>query len=167
MWKLWIETLFCGTKVKMLLSYIRLKNNFHSLRDIFLYMHRDTFLKCEITTVTVWNFETVLYIYIYRCFHKRTWILRLGLDMLVSVVQQVKGEVFKFLYIHIWNQKASRNKVLNHTQLKKMLQVWLKLLLLYNEILLKTEYFRNKKNPLLFFLTTKQIWFIHHSNMWK
>ena len=59
--KPWIDTLFRGTKVKKLVSYLRLEFNTEFIYQgmSFVYVQR-YFLKCEITTIIVGNFEAVL-----------------------------------------------------------------------------------------------------------
>ena len=59
--KPWIDTLFRGAKVVKSVSHLRLefKHWFHISRSVFLYKQRH-FLKCEIVTVIVGKFHTIL-----------------------------------------------------------------------------------------------------------
>ena len=64
--KQWINTLFRGTKIVKLMSYVRLEFNNDFIHEgvsmsmsKFLYGQWH-FFKCEITTIIVGNFETIL-----------------------------------------------------------------------------------------------------------
>ena len=59
--KPWIDTLFPETKNINLVSYLRLEFNIDFLHHGMSFcMHKNTFLKCDITATIVRNFETIL-----------------------------------------------------------------------------------------------------------
>ena len=59
--KPWIDTLFRSKKVVKLVSYISLEFNIDLIyQGVSLCMLRDTFFKCEITTIIVGNFKSIL-----------------------------------------------------------------------------------------------------------
>ena len=59
--KLWIDTLFRDTKVVKWMSYVRLEFNIDFINQgVSCCMLNDTFFKCEIITIMVGTFETIL-----------------------------------------------------------------------------------------------------------
>ena len=65
--KPWIDTLLCGRKAAKLLSHLRFELNIDFIHQgVFLRMHKDTFFKCEIATIIVGNFETILSVNVSR-----------------------------------------------------------------------------------------------------
>ena len=55
-----IDTLFRGTKVVKLMSYVRLEFNIDFIyQGVSSCMLNDIFFKCEIATIIVGNFETI------------------------------------------------------------------------------------------------------------